>query len=69
MAQKVVTTLVDDLDGTEAVETVTFALEGRSYEIDLNSRNAAKLRSELGKYVKAGRHVPRKYRQQRTKTS
>lgn len=68
MTQKIVKTLVDDLDGTEAVETVTFALEGKSYEIDLNSKNAAKLRSEIGKYVNAGRYVPRKYRQ-RTKTT
>ncbi|MFC1408944.1 Lsr2 family protein [Streptacidiphilus sp. N1-12] len=55
MAQKVVIELSDDLDGSEAVETVTFALDGRSYEIDLSEKNAGKLRKSLVPYVEAGR--------------
>ena len=55
MAQKVHITLEDDLDGGEATETVAFALDGRSYEIDLNDKNAAKLREALARYVAAGR--------------
>lgn len=39
----------------EAAETVTFALDGKSYEIDLNSANAKKLRKTLAPYVSAGR--------------
>jgi len=39
--------LEDDLDGSEADETVTFALDGVSYEIDLNAKNAAALRDSL----------------------
>jgi hypothetical protein len=49
MAQKVQVLLVDDLDGSEATETVTFGLDGASYEIDLSSGNAGKLRKELAR--------------------
>ncbi len=55
VAQKVQVLLVDDLDGGEADETVTFALDGVSYEIDLASDNADKLRKLLSPYVESGR--------------
>jgi hypothetical protein len=55
MAQKVNVVLVDDLDGTEATETVSFALDGTSYEIDLNEDNAAALRDAFAQYVGAAR--------------
>ena len=51
MAQRVNIVLEDDLDGSEADETVTFALDGVSYEIDLNAKNAAALRDSLAQYV------------------
>jgi hypothetical protein len=57
MAQKVHIVLEDDLDGSEATETVSFALDGTSYEIDLNSDNAAKLRDALAVYIGHGRKV------------
>jgi hypothetical protein len=57
MAQKVNIVLVDDLDGSEATETVTFGLDGTTYEIDLNDKNAAKLRDALAGYVGHGRKV------------
>ncbi|MCX4448476.1 Lsr2 family protein [Streptomyces sp. NPDC087866] len=57
MAQKVQVLLVDDLDGGEADETVTFALDGKSYEIDLTTSNADKLRSLLEPYAKNGRRT------------
>ncbi|MFG2290586.1 Lsr2 family protein [Streptomyces sp. NPDC048595] len=57
MAQKVQVLLVDDLDGGEAEETVTFALDGKSYEIDLSDTNAQKLRESLADFVKAGRRT------------
>ena len=41
MATMTTVTLVDDLDGSEASESVSFALDGASYEIDLNEKNAA----------------------------
>jgi hypothetical protein len=57
MAQKVNIVLVDDLDGTEATETVTFGLDGTTYEIDLNDANAASLREALSGYVGHARKV------------
>ena len=57
MAQKVNIVLVDDLDGTEATETVTFGLDGTTYEIDLNDANAAALREALSGYVGHARKV------------
>jgi hypothetical protein len=57
VAQKVQVLLVDDLDGGEADETVTFALDGKTYEIDLTTANADKLRSLLEPYVKGGRRT------------
>jgi hypothetical protein len=50
-----VVTLFDDIDGGAAEETVTFALDGKSYEIDLNPSNAKKLRKVLAPYIEAGR--------------
>ena len=55
MAQKVQVLLVDDLDGSEATETVSFGLDGVSYEIDLNTGNAGQLRTELDQYVEHAR--------------
>jgi hypothetical protein len=57
MAQKVNIVLVDDIDGSEATETVSFGLDGTNYEIDLNDQNAAALREVLASYVGHGRKV------------
>ncbi len=57
MAQKVQVVLVDDLDGGTADETVTFSLDGVSYEIDLTHDNAARLRDLLAPYVGHGRRI------------
>jgi hypothetical protein len=51
MAQRVNVNLVDDIDGSEAAETVTFGLDGVQYEIDLSSDNADKFRDVLAPYV------------------
>lgn len=51
MAQKVHIQLVDDFDGSDASETLAFGLDGATYEIDLNDKHAAKLRSVLEPYV------------------
>ncbi|MYW63825.1 Lsr2 family protein [Streptomyces sp. SID8379] len=55
MAQRVVVTLFDDIDGSEAAETVAFGLDGKSYEIDLNRDNAKQLRTALAPFLQAGR--------------
>ena len=57
MAQKVHIVLEDDLDGSDATQTVSFGLDGTSYEIDLNDKNAAALRDALAAYVGHGRKV------------
>jgi hypothetical protein len=59
MAQKVSVVLVDDLDESVATETVAFSLDGQSYEIDLNEKNAAQLRDAMSKYVGAARKAGR----------
>jgi hypothetical protein len=55
MAKTVIVKLIDDIDGGDADETVHFGIDGRTYEIDLNAANAAKLRSALQLYVEKGR--------------
>jgi hypothetical protein len=55
VAREVIEKVTDDLDGTEAVETVSFGFDGTSYEIDLSKKNAATLRKSLDRYVQAGR--------------
>ncbi|MGB3285020.1 MAG: Lsr2 family protein, partial [Mycolicibacter algericus] len=58
MAKKVTVTLIDDFDGEGAAdETVEFGLDGVTYEIDLSTKNATKLRSDLKKWADAGRRV------------
>ncbi|GAA4419847.1 Lsr2 family protein [Georgenia halophila] len=51
MAQKVQVQLIDDIDGSEADETVTFALDGVTYEIDLNEAHAKAMRESLAEWV------------------
>jgi Lsr2 len=57
MAQKVQVILVDDMDGGSADETVSFSLDGVSYEIDLSTKNAAAFRDSLAQYVGTARKV------------
>lgn len=59
MARRVQVHLVDDLDGGQADETVTFGLDGVVYEIDLSSAHAAELRDALSVYIGAGRRAGR----------
>jgi hypothetical protein len=59
MARKVMVQLVDDIDGGPADTTVSFALDGSNYEIDLSTANAHRLREALAQYVGAARKVGR----------
>jgi hypothetical protein len=68
MAQKVLVQLVDDTDGSEAQETVSFSLDGVSYEIDLSSENARKLREALAHYVEHARKANAPARRRRART-
>jgi hypothetical protein len=53
MAQRVV--VVDDLDGSEGASTVTFAIQGKPYEIDLNEKNLEKLNKALQPFIDKAR--------------
>ena len=57
MARKVQVILTDDVDGDPADETVTFALDGTSYEIDLSAKNSKALREAIAVYVGHARRV------------
>lgn len=57
MAKKTVVLLEDDIDGSEAKETISFALDGTEYEIDLNEGHANELREALARFTNAGRKV------------
>lgn len=61
MAQRVITIMEDDLTGEEGedVQTVTFALDGKYYEIDLSEANHDKLVETLNPYILAGRTLGR----------
>ncbi len=66
MAQHVNVLFVDDLDGGEADGTVSFAMDGTTYEIDLSGQHLEKLREIFAPYVDAARrtgaaaHAPRR---------
>ena len=64
MAKETITRLVDDLDGSTATETVSYAWKGTSYEIDLSKKNATAFEKLLLPYIgssrkaSAGRKAP-----------
>jgi len=57
MAQKTIVQIFDDLDGStgDDIRPIEFALDGVTYEIDLNEVNAARLRAKLAEFVAAAR--------------
>lgn len=57
MARKTIQMLVDDIDGSEATQTVTFGLDGATYEIDLNDEHAAALRESMEEWVAKAHRV------------
>jgi hypothetical protein len=57
MARKVIVEFADDIDGSEAAQTVTFAVRGVGYEIDLSADNAAKFDEAIALYVANARRV------------
>jgi hypothetical protein len=58
MAKSVSVIVTDDLDGSENAETVSFSFGGVTYEVDLASKNRAKLEKALAPFIEAGRRVP-----------
>jgi hypothetical protein len=57
MTKKIHVHLIDDLDASEASETLRFEVDGRTYEIDLSSRNAQRFRAEIAPYIGHARRV------------
>jgi hypothetical protein len=57
MTRKIHVHLIDDLDASEASETVRFEVDGRPYEIDLSSHNAERFRAEIAPYIAHARKV------------
>jgi hypothetical protein len=55
MARQQVVTFTDDITGKPADETVSFGLDGTTYEIDLSTKNATKLRDALQPFRSAAR--------------
>ncbi len=59
MSRRVIQVLTDDLDGSDADDTVKFGIDGVEYEIDLSLANANQMREVFRRYVDAGRRVGR----------
>jgi hypothetical protein len=59
MAQRVQVILVCDLHGDETpgTETVSFAVDGSSYEVDVCEQHAAELRDAFARYVGVARRA------------
>ena len=57
MAQETIVRLIDDLDKSEAAETVEFGLDGKQYEIELSESHAQALRENLAEFIAAARKV------------
>jgi hypothetical protein len=57
MAKTVAVVISDDIDGSDGAETVTFGLDGVTYEIDLAEKNRVKFENVLAPYIEHGRRV------------
>jgi hypothetical protein len=66
MGTRTIVQLEDDLMGGQAAETVTFGIDGKSFQLDLNKSNAAALRQLLAPYVAAGRAQRARHTQRKT---
>ena len=55
MSTETITRLLDDLDGSEAERTVTFAWDGRTYEVDLSKKNIAAFEKTMKPYLAVAR--------------
>lgn len=69
MATRTVVTLVDDVDGGVAEESLSFGLDGVEYEIDLSRTNAAALRDVLAEFVAHAHRTPVRPRRSRSRES
>lgn len=68
MAQKVIRVFVDDIDGSEAERTFSFAVDGTDYEIDLSSENIQEFNEAIAGFVESARRVKAKGDGRRART-
>ena len=68
MAQKIIVTLEDDLDGGPANETLQFSVGGTQYEIDLNKKNARAFRKQVAPFIEHAHRAGRGQRRQSGRT-
>jgi hypothetical protein len=59
VARKTEVTLVDDIDGGAAEETLSFTLDGATYQIDVSSKRADELRATLWPFINKARRMGR----------
>jgi hypothetical protein len=59
MSRSVSVIVTDDLDGSEGADTVSFGLDGVSYEIDLGEANRERLEEDLAPFIAVGRRANR----------
>ena len=57
MAIKTVQIVQDDIDGSDGASTVMFALDGSSFEIDLNDAHAEELRQAMQPWIEKARRT------------
>lgn len=57
MAQRVIRSFIDDIDGSEAERTFTFAVDGTNYEIDLSSENIREFNDAIAGFVESARKI------------
>jgi Lsr2 len=57
LAKETITQLTDDLDGSEAIEEVAFAVRGVEYKIDLGAKNLAAFDKAFERFIKSARPV------------
>jgi hypothetical protein len=57
MAKETIIKFTDDIDGSEATETISFAFKGTQYEIDLGERNVAAFEKAVSKFVTNAREA------------
>lgn len=57
MAKQIVESFIDDIDGTEAVGTVSFAYKGKTYEIDLSLAHSQAFDESMSEWIEHAREV------------
>lgn len=57
MATRIRQELVDDVDGSDAIDTFNFSFEGIDYAIDLNELHAKELSTDMDKWIGPARRI------------